>query len=231
MPLENLERRQFMSKIRSAMIDRIERGGRPPAYTGGPTGGKFGVMTGSQPTAAESTAFNDRVKNRALHGSYGKGGILREGAEQKRESDLAKAARQRRKDEMEEERHRWAEAEEARKADEYGPLTPEKGTPYVPGTPVAPALRDAVPGVAPKVGGGRMTIPEGPADAFGRRTAVPGTYNIPGEYDPSGSFLPSKQRTRSVAEIARGLREGAAGGQKAKTVAKPKKKTWRDYAY
>jgi len=96
MPLENLERRQFMSKIRSAMIDRIERGGRPPAYTGGPTGGKFGVMTGSQPTAAESTAFNQRVRDRALHGDrwntnggMGRPGIMREQIDAKSLSDIA----------------------------------------------------------------------------------------------------------------------------------------------
>ena len=77
MPLESLERRQFMTKVRSALLDRVGGGG---GYMGGPTGtGGYGMMSGSQPSAGEMGAFNDKKKNRALYGKYGKGGLEREG--------------------------------------------------------------------------------------------------------------------------------------------------------
>lgn len=49
-------------------------GGVPPAYSAP----FMGRTVASQPSAAESQVFNERVKNKALYGSYGRGGIERE---------------------------------------------------------------------------------------------------------------------------------------------------------
>lgn len=80
MPLERLERRQFMSKVRSALLSRIEQGGRRTHQKvfGRPMGAATTVMSSRGPTAEESTAFEERKKNRALYGKYGKGGLERE---------------------------------------------------------------------------------------------------------------------------------------------------------
>lgn len=87
--LDDMGRRDFMSRVRSALLTRIEQGGRAP-YTGGPTAGQFGVMSASQPTAAESSAFNDRIRDKAVFGSYGQGGIERERIVGEALSELAK---------------------------------------------------------------------------------------------------------------------------------------------
>ena len=65
-PLENLERKSFMSRARRMLLDRMGGGG---GYMGGPTGGQFGMMSGTQPAAGESQAFNERNKNRAELGT------------------------------------------------------------------------------------------------------------------------------------------------------------------
>ena len=79
MPLENLQRKQFMSSARRMLLDRMKGGG---GYMGGATGPTIGggafSMSGSQPTAGESQAFNERNKNRAMYGKYGQGGFERE---------------------------------------------------------------------------------------------------------------------------------------------------------
>ena len=67
-PLGDMERRNFMSSARRMLLDRMgKRGGA--GYTGGPTAGQFGMMSGTQPAAGESQAFNERNKNRAELGT------------------------------------------------------------------------------------------------------------------------------------------------------------------
>ena len=78
MPLQDLERKQFTRRARSTLLDRIGQAGRAQGYMGGPTGGQFGMSSGGQPSAGEMGAFNERKKNRALYGKYGKGGLERE---------------------------------------------------------------------------------------------------------------------------------------------------------
>ncbi len=74
--MEDMERRSFMTRARSMLLDRMRGGGE--RVTAGPTAGAFGMMSGSQPSAGEMGAFNEKKKNRALYGKYGKGGLERE---------------------------------------------------------------------------------------------------------------------------------------------------------
>jgi len=82
--LEDMERRSFLQKARDALLDKI--GQRPGGYMGGPTAGQFGTITGGQPTAGESQAFNQRNLQRAQYGDRWntKGGIGRPGLEREK---------------------------------------------------------------------------------------------------------------------------------------------------
>jgi len=64
---------------------------------------------------------------------------------------------------------------------------------------------------------GGITIPGGSA-RWDSKVAAPGTYNVPREYDPTGSFLPSRIAARKqkegVADIAKGLKTDEEGATK-----------------
>jgi len=75
-PLEDMERRGFLQKARSALLARI--GQSPGGYMGGPTAGQFGTMSSGPASAADQTAFNQRNLQREQYGQYGKGGFERE---------------------------------------------------------------------------------------------------------------------------------------------------------
>lgn len=81
--LEDMERQSFMRKARDLLLQRAAGGGS--GYTPGPTAGRFGMMSKSLPSAAESMAFQEKKKNRALYGEYGKGGLERENLDFARE--------------------------------------------------------------------------------------------------------------------------------------------------
>jgi len=180
MPLENLERRQFAGAIRKAILDRLGQG---QGYTGGPTAGQFGVMSGTQPTAAESTAFNQGVRNRALHGDrwnrdggIGRPGILREEIRAKALSDIAgrgMTAKERadielKKGEQEQrERGKWNW-----KPDSYGDEAVASGPPAkVTNMPYTEGTRENVTPLNKPLGGGQFPAPAGSAPAV--RDAVP----------------------------------------------------------
>jgi len=76
------EHRDFMRKARGGLLMRAFRGnggsqlsGRSAAVRDGTP--MYGASSRS-PTAAESMAFEEKKKNRALYGKYGKGGLERE---------------------------------------------------------------------------------------------------------------------------------------------------------
>jgi len=93
MPIEELERRQFMTRARNMLLKRMG-GSQGGGYMGGPTGGQFGISSSRSFSAGESGAFEEKKKNRALYGKYGKGGLERERLKQKQKEDLAKKARE-----------------------------------------------------------------------------------------------------------------------------------------
>ena len=89
--LGNWEHKEFMRKARAALLNGLggnfglaSGGGgyTGGGYTGGATGPTIGggpfTMTSGLSSAAESQAFNEKIKNRALYGKYGKGGLERE---------------------------------------------------------------------------------------------------------------------------------------------------------
>jgi len=77
--LDDLERKQFMSGARKMLLDRMRGGGRTHQEVfGRPMGAPTTTVSGRGFSAAESSAFNERNKNRALYGKYGKGGLERE---------------------------------------------------------------------------------------------------------------------------------------------------------
>jgi len=235
--LDDMERREFMRKVRSALLSRIRSGGSRGYAPVGPTAGRFRVISQTLPTAKEEAAFNERIKNRALYGRYGRGGLLREQLEQKQKEDLAKKARQRWEDILKEREQLRKEAETRWKMSggEMGlgpggalgqaPQVRQGSGPAIsigPGSQLPTTTQPSVSAV-PSMGGGSITIPPGKQGKF---IAPPGTYTVPGEYDPSGSFLPSKQQSPGIAEIMKGARK--ASGTKSsveKAITKKKKKS------
>ena len=83
-PLEDMKRRGFLQKVRSALLARI--GQTPGGYTGGPTAGQFGTMSSAPASAQDQTAFNQRNQDRAQFGDRWntKGGIGRPGIEREK---------------------------------------------------------------------------------------------------------------------------------------------------
>ncbi|MBW2094201.1 MAG: hypothetical protein JRI80_04865 [Deltaproteobacteria bacterium] len=80
-PLQDLEDRGFRQKARQLLLKRVQAATRAQPvvdYTPGPTAGRFGVMSGSQPTAQDMNAMTQKKAARALYGKYGKGGLERE---------------------------------------------------------------------------------------------------------------------------------------------------------
>jgi len=183
---DSLHRSQMNNMILSALRKKLGEGRNAQQH-----GGQFQLrptemMSSSLPSAGESQAFNERKKNRALYGKYGKGGLAREELGQKRKKDAVDIARGMRKEDREE--RKLQETIRANKAKEKGgfglgadqktigsgftggPMQ-KTGPSAIPGQAAAPVLQQAA---APD-GGGTFSYGKGPGAVAGR---------IPGEYDP-----------------------------------------------
>jgi len=204
--LDDMDRKSFMTKVRSALLKRISGGGQ--RIMAGPTAGPMGMMSSSLPTAQESTAFNERIRDKAVYGSYGKGGIERErivattlnelANRQMTPKDRADIELKKREQELREKgKWNW-------KPDPFGEGEVEAGSTSATGIEGSPAQEKNRPGLSgERIGGVPTPQATPPALKNSVRDAAPRTggtytvdgktYQMPGEYDPSGSFLPSKQ--------------------------------------
>ena len=192
----------FRLQLRNALMSKLNHAAalaHQRATTAvNPAGGGMGnilrpteTITATQPTARESNAFNERVRDRALYGRYGKGGIERERI---KGNALAAAASRTLTDKQ--------RADIIQKNRELDIKAAEAGLP-VPGTGTAggagstggtgnalggeriggtsagrqPSLSEAAQsGQRRSSGGGTITVPAGAPNA--------GTYRVPGAYSP-----------------------------------------------
>ena len=76
-PLEDAERQDFIRKVRSTLLKRVQGGTQSPMIAG-PTAGRFGMMSGNLPSADERNAFTNRKIAIDRFGKYGRGGLDRE---------------------------------------------------------------------------------------------------------------------------------------------------------
>lgn len=199
--------------LRRALLERLREGdrgrrvqaqalaGQGPGFTVQPTE----MISGRQPTAGEATAFNERVRNRALYGRYGGSGIEREKIYGKTLAEVAKRQLSLKDRANILQRNRELEI---MAANSFNPVPASSsyntelknilgGDPI--GSPPArrqPSLRDTETPFTRKYGqgtpGGRITVPRGAPNA--------GVYEVPGEYDPEKRNL-TRQENEGLSEI------------------------------
>ena len=202
----SLHRRQVELMLESALRKK-NSGGRNIQGGGGPmqpqpgTYGNPMMMSSSPASAAESGAFNERNKNRALYGRSGfknfknvyKGGIVREQLQQKTREDAVESARK--QGEFQIKKDTLAEKKRANRAKEADPLgmgaKPQTKVKTGGGAPVTaqPAVRPqpvAQP-AQPQSGYASATDPDGNVtrvDANGRMTRTQAVGNAPIQQPP-----------------------------------------------
>ncbi|EFK06789.1 conserved hypothetical protein [delta proteobacterium NaphS2] len=187
----------FRLQLRNALMSRLNRAAaatfRQPAAAVNPAGDGMGytvrpteTSTGTQPTAAESHAFNERARDRALYGSYGKGGVERDRIVGTSLNEAAKWALsdKQRADVLQKNRELEIMAANAPFPVDDTTYREELGR-ILSGDPIGPApvkqqsgLQEAPQTIHGQEGnpqtGGRITVPAGAPNA--------GVYEAPGQY-------------------------------------------------
>ena len=218
------ERRQFMRNARQNLLNRMRGGG---GYTGGPTAGAFGVMSGSQPTADDMNAFTNRNIARAQFGRAWQGGGFPRYSGGTRQAFIGARQGQ---NLLEARRNQFQDKlkirKDAREQEEWdmkkrggmfgmnpdlstpginGPVNPPQGQQgNYQGTPLNPpnSPAQAPAGPKPYSGGGITVPPVKPGEYRDPNIAPPGRYESPGEYDPGLG-----QRVRKQITNERGVRK------------------------
>jgi len=183
---DSLQRLQ-MNNLLSSLVRKKKRTGRDLLSPGGgnaaPRGGQYQLkptetISSSLPTAADPAAFQERNKNRALYGKYGKGGLLRDSAVREKELARGKTARQRWEDKLKTEKHGWERDKAARDAkggvNSFGSMdasggAPASGRDFKGGPPLS-----TTPQLPPR---STSAIPQQPTASA---TPGPGQITVPG---------------------------------------------------